>query len=277
MKANNLTISVPYMGCDKNCPYCVSKCTGSLEANSSAMLRNFPKVLSLARMSQVSSVLITGKGEPCLNIGSVLDWTHKFKEFPVELQTNGIWLSKNPDMVAELSSNGMNVIALSIDTLRTDQSKLAKAIHDAGMLLRICFNVTNDKHLRRANQKGVIVPFDDIFYLARMWGADQLTLRKIVAPNYKKETDQSKWIKENCNTDVYNRLQTRMMLMCEEQGHFLRRLPYGAEVWDLHGTAVSYSNYCIQDNNNTEDIRSLIFQEDGHVYTSWNSEASKLF
>lgn len=277
MKANNLTISIPNKGCDKNCPYCVSQCTGLMKTDERMLFRNFPKVLNLARMSQVSSVLLTGKGEPCLNFDSVLDFTHKFKEFPLELQTNGIWLSKNLDKCNVLSSTGMNVIALSIDTLRTDHSKLARAIHEAGMLLRICYNVTNDKHLRRANQSGVIVPFKDILYLARVWGADQLTLRKITIPNHTEETEQSKWIKDNCDDTLWGRLRLEMSQMIAKDGHHLRDLPYGAKVYDLQGVAISYSDYCIQDDNNTEDIRSLIFQEDGHVYTSWNSEASKLF
>lgn len=277
MKANNLTISIPNKGCDKNCPYCVSQCTGLMESNEQLMLWNSPKVLNLARMSQVSSVLLTGKGEPCLNFDSVLDFTHKFKEFPLELQTNGIWLSKNLNRCQTLSSTGMNVIALSIDTLRTDHSKLARAIHDAGMLLRVCFNVTNDKHLRRAHQSRVIVPFEDILHVTRVWGADQLTLRKITIPNHTDKTKQSNWINENCEEALWARLRYEMAQMLSKDGHHLRSLPYGAQVYDLHGVAVSYSDYCIQDGNNTEDIRSLIFQEDGHLYTSWNSDASKLF
>jgi hypothetical protein len=241
------------------------------------MLHNFPKVLNLARMSQVSSILITGKGEPCLNIGSVLDFTHKFKEFPVELQTNGIWLSKNLTHVEELATTGMNVIAVSIDNLRGNLEKLSESIHRAGMLLRVCFNVTNDEHLRRDNQTGVIVPFRDILYYSRLSGADQLTLRKIVAPNHTEQTDQSEWIKVNCDPVVYLRLVNEMKSACRTVGHHLRSLPYGAEVYDLNGISVSYSDYCIQDDNNTEDIRSLIFQEDGHVYSSWNSKASCIF
>jgi MoaA/NifB/PqqE/SkfB family radical SAM enzyme len=232
----------------------------------------------MARMSQVSSVLITGKGEPCLNIGSVLDFTHKFREFPVELQTNGIWLSKNLAHVEELATTGMNVIAVSVDHLRTNYEDLSKAIHKAGMLFRVCFNIINNGHLRREHQlSDTIVPFADLLYLARIWGADQLTLRKIVAPNHTKETSQSKWIAENCDPLVYIRLVNEMKEMCQERGHHLRSLPYGAEVFDLNGVAVSYSDYCVQDDNNTEDIRSLILQEDGHVYTSWNSTASTLF
>lgn len=281
MRANNLTISIPNMGCDKNCPYCVSQCTGLMEPKPALMRRNYPKVLNMARMAQVSSVLITGKGEPCLNFtGSVgvLGFTEKFNEFPVELQTNGIWLEKNLDQCSKLADAGMNVIAVSVDNLRHEYLPLSHAIHDAGMLFRMCFNVTNENHLLREGQaKGTVVPFADVLFYAQMSGADQLTLRKITAPNYTGETAQSKWIEENCDDQTYNRLLLELKGMCDKEGHHLRTLPYGAKVYDLQGIAVSYSDYCIQDSNNSDDIRSLIFQEDGHLYTSWNSNASKLF
>jgi hypothetical protein len=282
MKANNLTISVPNMGCNKNCPYCVSKCTGAMKSDSSLMLRNFQKILNLSRMSQVSSVLITGKGEPCLNMGSVLDFTHKFKEFPLELQTNGFFLGENLGFILELAQTGMNVIAISVDNLdpdferRPDLKLLSESIHKAGMLMRVCFNITSETYLRRRTcPEGI--SFEDILYMAKLWGTDQFTLRKIVAPNNTEETLQSKWIAHNCDPSFYARLVNEMKRKCQEEGHHIRSLPYGAEVFDLQGISVSYSDYCIQDDNNTEDIRSLIFQEDGHVYSSWSSRASCLF
>jgi hypothetical protein len=58
----------------------------------------------------------------------------------------------------------------------------------------------------------------------------------------------------------------------------LRVLPEtGIEVYDIMGMSVCFSDYCIQQENRMEDIRSLIFHQDGHVYTSWDSPASILF
>ncbi len=57
----------------------------------------------------------------------------------------------------------------------------------------------------------------------------------------------------------------------------LRRLPYGAAVYDLDGVAVSHFDYCVQDDHGPDDIRSQIFAEDGHLYMAWNSPASVLF
>ena len=90
MRAQNLTICVPYQGCDKNCPYCISKMTGYISSWHWPMMeRNIPKVRKLAEASQISSVLITGKGEPMLAESYVRKMIAAFKDFPVELQTNG--------------------------------------------------------------------------------------------------------------------------------------------------------------------------------------------
>lgn len=272
MRANNLTISVPYEGCDKACPYCVSKCTGFVKKDRDLMLRNVPKVLTMARLGQVSSVMITGKGEPCLNINDVLLFCDKFREFPLELQTNGIYLSENQYMIGTLANNGMNVIAVSADEFGgTPIELMSKEIHKHGMLLRMTFNVTNNTYA------GGEVTFQRLLDYCIKHGVDQLTVRNIVAPNYVEETAQTKWIKEKVDHDLYMKIMMEMDKTCKESGHRIRILPQGSVVYDIKGVSISYSNYCIQDENDTDDIRSLIFQEDGHMYTSWNSNASKLF
>ena len=235
------------------------------------MLSNLPKVQTMARLGQVSSVMLTGKGEPCLNFKDVLLFCDHFREFPLEIQTNGIWLSNHILEVPVLQEHGMNVIAISVDDSGSAPiEKLSKAIHDWGMLLRMTFNVTNGHKFRELS-------FQSLLEYCLKWGVDQLTLRKIIAPNYTEETEQTEWIKENIDSLLYPRLIGELKTACIKNGHHIRALPYGAEIYDIQGIAVSYSNYCIQDDNDTEDIRSLIFMENGHVYTSWNSEASKLF
>jgi hypothetical protein len=275
MRANNLTISIPNKGCDKNppCPYCVSKCTGVVKEKRDLMLRNIPKVLTMARLGQVSSVMLTGKGEPCLNFNDVLMFCEHFREFPLEIQTNGIWLSRHilTGEVPVLAGQGMNVVAISADEFgSTPIEVLSKAIHDTGMLLRMTFNVTNAHKFRE-------LTFQSLLDYCIKWDVDQLTIRKIVAPNYTEETEQTEWIKDNVDLLLYPRLMDELKTACKKSGHHIRSLPFGAEVYDVQGVSVSYSNYCIQDDNDMEDIRSLIFLEDGHMYSSWNSKASVLF
>jgi len=271
MRANNLTISIPSKGCDKNppCPYCVSKITGGVETNLALMERNIKKVLLLAKISQVSSVLLTGKGEPFLS-SYLLSFIDIFKEFSVEVQTNGIWLNKNLGEIKNLYDMGLNVIAISVDNITSDYVKIiAEEAHKYGIVVRVTFNITN--------MLPTDINFLKLIDLCKNWSVNQMTLRNITTPNHTEETDQSKWIKKNVDPEMYNRLIKEFKEGCREKGFLVRSLPYGAMVYDYFGLSVSYSDYCIQDKNNSEDIRSLIFQEDGHLYTSWNSKASILF
>jgi len=278
MRAQNLTISMPYMGCDKNCPYCVSKITGGIQTNRDLMFRNANKTLNFARAAQVTSVMLTGKGEPFLNYGDVLHFTRMFSEFPMEIQTNGLWLSQRLSdyTMRNLYEAGMNVIAVSIDNPHIAQcakvGDIVREAHKYGMLVRVTFNVT-----KLLNCEEYPATFESLISICHNWGVNQMTCRNIVSPNHTEETKQSKWIKEFVDVGMYDRIRDQMDKACKSKGFLVRVLPHGSKVYDYEGIAVSYSDYCIQDSNNTDDIRSLIYQEDGHLYTSWNSNASILF
>lgn len=272
MRAQNLTISIPYKGCDKrpSCPYCVSAITGGVESNVGLMHRNMMKVKTLATAAQVSSVLLTGKGEPFLNFYEVLNFSYFFRDFPLEIQTNGIWLGKHLGKeFEELYQNGMNVIAISVDNpaLQGDSVKaISEAAHKLGMVVRVTFNVTN--------ALGRFGTSDGLLGLCKKWSVDQMTLRNIVSPNNVKETKQTKWIEKNIDPEKYENLKNSLS---GGAWPLIRTLQFGTPVYNRDGIAVSFSDYCIQDGNNNEDIRSLIYLEDGHMYTSWNSKASILF
>jgi hypothetical protein len=242
MRAQSLSVCIPNEGCDKNCPYCVSKITGYEKGNYSLMMSNLPKVRTLAKTALVSSVLFTSKGECFVNYNKVLLFIKEFRDYWTEIQTNGLWLSKNLDRIPELQQTGLNVVAVSVDDLgdieqsSTMKSNLFDTIRACGMVSRITFNITDKLHMKDKGPKDL--SFRDLIYVCKSLGVHQMTLRNIVTPNY---------------------------------------TAAGAKVYDYDGIAVSYSDYCIQDYNDGDDIRSLIFQEDGHVYTSWNSKASILF
>lgn len=273
MRAQNLTISVPPGGpvCDKNCPYCVSRMTGYVETDLHLMHKNLPKVQTLARAAQVTGVLFTGKGEPTLNRSALMELLEAFNYYPCELQTNGKSLSGDLGYIHDLADYGMNVIAVSIDTLDQFASyhDMFAKIKKEGMLSRVTINVT----VRIPKE----VRFDDLISVCNENGVDQLMLRQIVIPNYvDRNSKTAQWIEEYVDPDQYSRLFAEMKTGVHNQGRFLRQLHFGPEVWDYRGVSISYSDYCVQDSNMGEDIRSLIFLEDGHLYTSWNSPASAI-
>ena len=271
MRAANLTISIPYKGCDKNCPYCVSKMTGSVKTNTPLMMRNINKVKTLARAAQVTNVLFTGKGEPCLNWLQLVDYIDEFKEFPCELQTNGIILNNNINLVDALQHYGLDVVALSIDKLEqfSEYKNLFKRIQDVGMTSRVTLNVTN--------MIPEVTTFRDVVVQCLAYGVDQLLLRNIVIPNNVPKSKYTMWIRDNTNPAQYDTMVDEMREELAKHGTFIRSTEFGMLIYDYMGISVTTSDYCIQDNSQNIDIRSLIFLDDGHLYTSWNSKASRLF
>jgi hypothetical protein len=245
--------------------------TGYTETNLRLMYKNTEKVKTLAQNAQVTGVLLTGKGEPTLNRTELMRLLNEFSYYPIELQTNGINLSCDFQYLEDLADYGLNVLAVSIDNLGQFISyyELFTRSKELGMLTRATINITNwiSKEMT----------FDGLIGFCRSGNVDQLMLRQIVVPNYvKADSATAKWINENVDPEQYVRLFDEMKAACTLHGRFLRQLHFGPSVYAYRGVSVSYSDYCIQDSNVGEDIRSLIFLEDGHLYTSWNSTASAI-
>lgn len=271
MRAANLTISIPYLGCDKNCPYCISRITGFPKPNTGKLKRNINKVKTLARAAQVTNVLITGKGEPTLNWNFLLDIVEKFQDWPVELQTNGLLLNKHLDKVNTLAIHGLDVVAISIDKIEqfTDFKELFKRIHNLGMTIRVTLNVT--KMIPRT------ATFNYLISICKQHKIDQFLLRNIVAPTHAQVSEYTKWIEENTSPEQYDKLVGEMNMCLEKFGMFLRETEFGMKIYDYRGVSITKSDYCIQDSSNGNNIRSLILLDDGHLYTNWYSKASRLF
>jgi pyruvate-formate lyase-activating enzyme len=61
-----------------------------------------------------------------------------------------------------------------------------------------------------------------------------------------------------------------------ENGQVVRVLPHGATVYDVGGQNLNYSN-CLTRDTRPDEVRSLIFFPDGHLYTNWDLSGSVLF
>lgn len=274
MIAGNVAVCVPNKGCDKNCPYCVSRMTGKTASDPMLIKMHIRKVKKLADAAQVFSILLTGKGEPLCDIEMTEYLIRAFSEYSVELQTNGIILAKEYSLLEHFHVLGLNTVAISVDDLSDFNPDLLNAIHQNGMITRITFNITNKLHMDGYSYQDL--SFHNLIDICKTAHVDQMTIRNIVVPNNTVRTKETKWIEDNVDSSIYRNIEEQMIKSCEKDGQLIMQLPYGALVYDYKGIAVSYSRYCIQDHNKGDDIRSLIFQENGHVHTSWNSDASKL-
>ncbi len=274
MRAQNLAVSIPPGKplCDKNCEYCVSRMTGYMKTNRGLIASNLPKVKELAHVGQVTSVLFTGKGEPTLNESDLFWLMEEFKHLPLGLQTNGLKLSKDFSLLERLAAAGLNTLAVSIDDLEqfVNYYEMFARSKELGLLTRVTLNITNKLPEN--------ISFKWLVEVCRNNFVDQLMLRNVVVPNnVPLDIPTAKWISKNVDPTMYPRLQAELKKTCEKKGMLLRKLSFGSLVYDYRGVSVTYSDYCVQDDNDGEDIRSLIFMEDGHCYTSWNSKASILF
>lgn len=277
MKATNLTVCVPYKGCDKKCPYCISEITPRVES-SEDMFRSANKVRNFAHMARVNSVLITSKGEPMLNPTHIELALYEFAEWPLELQTNGLKLSKDPDQLGFLSRSKLNTLAISIDSkkyLFDDDTfgVLVEAANKWDLVTRLTINASKDMDITA----------ELLLERCKELGVNQVTLRKLSYPNGAPSSNpQVRWIEENTKGCYESFVRGFTAMDLKE----IRRLPNLAvsadelsksSVYDCQGISLVMSDYCIQEFSNPDDIRSLIFHEDGHLYTSWDSPASILF
>ncbi len=279
MKANNLTISIPYRGCDRNCPYCVSKMTGYITADEYAFSRNLKKVKMVADTCGITSLLITGKGEPFLNTGAIDEVITTFRNYPVEVQTNGhrllSWFhsDKNKFLLRCRYSPGINVFAVSLDRAESLQRcrDMFRYLDEAGAVIRVTMNAST--WLKDTSFE----TFIDHCLDARI---RQFSIRKLTIPNFVDNSDRedyrktAQWINDHASGLEYDRLIEEFLAGSYEK---LRELNFGASIYDVRGISFTHFDYCIQDSSTGEDIRSLIYQEDGHLYTSWNSRASIIF
>lgn len=277
MKANNLSICVPSLrddifSCNKNCPYCVSKMTGvgKGQVAGDRFWRNIIKTKKMAVLSQVNSVILTGKSEPLMNMEAVELICKNFYGFPLEVQTNGILLNeKNLNLLEDW---GVDTIAVSVDSHHQLQAMgpTFKQMHDMGFNVRMTVNLV-DAFLLTVDFNS----FESFIEYCKENKVDQLSFRKITIPHQAIDTVESKktqdWITENIDSDKADEFlkDFQQSLINSDKANFVQALPFGARVYMYDGVSCTSFNYCIQDTNNWDDIRSLIYYEDGHLATTW--------
>jgi len=273
MKANNLTFSIPQAACTKDCPYCISKMTFAPDSDINMFHRNLVKAKNFAMSADIGSVLISSKGEPMNNQRTTRDIIKLFSPFTaVELQTNGSALVRNLNLLNILYADGLDTLALSIDKLE-DFDFLHIVLVEAqrlGLIVRITV-VLSDRFSE--------VSFNDIMMKCHLYGVKQLTFRKLTKPSVisanLKSAETAEWVVKHGKG--YDHIIDRINDYAQVPSRLIRKLPFGMSVYDINGIGVTAIDYCIQESNNNDDIRSLIYHQDGHMYTSWDKPGSILF
>ena len=286
MKANSMSICIPSLRddiffCNKNCPYCVSRMTGNGkgQVEGDRFENNLKKARTMAIASGVNSIVLTGKTEPTLNLGAISIVCDVFRDFPIEIQTNGILLDEH--MLNSFEDWGIDTIAVSIDSYSqlVGMKSTLELISGMGFNSRITVNLT-DRVLYDMDYG----TFEDTLKLVKTIGINQLSFRRITIPNYAIDTPESietqKWIKNNVDQDKATEFLKGYTDYLEnsKDSHFLYNLAFGAKLYMVDGISCTHFEYCIQDDHSEEDIRSLIYYEDGHLSSTWyGSNHGRLF
>jgi organic radical activating enzyme len=282
VKFGTMSIVVGGPACNASCPFCVSKQTGMNGLDKEGNLSRLGNAAMLARQGGVSTVLLTGKGEPTLypdEITRILshNLNHRFDvpftllrdTFPlIELQTNGLNMlePETQTRVAIWKQLGLTTICLSVVHWESEMnqkiytpnkeypelSKTINSLHELGFSVRLsCIGL--DGYIDTPSR------FLSFVHAAKHWGVEQFTWRPVYGsnPNYYMPKEGVEKIKA----------------YCDEMGTLLLEMGHGALVYDLHGQNVCLTN-CLTETTNTEEIRQLIYFPDGHLRYSWQYEGA---
>ncbi len=284
MRIHTLTAIVGTTACNAHCPYCVSRMTpaAGVERRPRAINeRNFRIACRFAVRSGVSTLLLTGKGEPTLfpkQIAQFTAWGHQHFPF-IELQTNGIRFLEDDldDDLRAWYDNGMTLISLSIahpDVERNaeifrpghpgDFWAVSDKLRQLGFSVRINCTLV----------KGYVDDFRTFAVLVdgcRARGIEQLTVREVARPEHSEDPEVAGYVDAHQVAGLGREFQAAFKK--REDVTQLLELPHGAIVYDWAGQNVCLGN-CLTETRNPEDIRQLIFFPDGHLRYSWQYEGA---
>ena len=285
LQAGDLTIAVPYFGCNKNCPYCVSQMTGNF-SNHNSFYKNLRKAKKVADAYNAFTVMITGKGEPTysLSYGHTLQILDEFSEYITELQTNGLELLSNKQnlIINDLKRCELNVLAISVDSI-SDIKRFSEVLETTkynGMANRITFNLSLCSIEDENIMNGTLSKLDFIKELINTClenNVDQLTLKRLSIPYGKEHTKQGRWIQNNAMGEDYDKIASHFKHFVRNDGTYIRKLNHGPLVYDLFGLSTVIDDECIQEKSKPNNLRSLIYLQDAHMYTHWGHSGSIIF
>lgn len=288
MKIQTFSIVVGTAACNAHCPFCVSKMTGKELSLKETPInwRNFEKACQLAKRNKVSTVLITGKGEPTLFPEQVTKFLKQMKkfEFPlIEIQTNALVFGKEfqkyKKYLKTWYNNGLTTIAISIVDYRAEKNKqiytknsdyidlvkTIKSLHKMGFSIRLCCMMA----------KGFIDNVEKLKKLidfSRKNKVEQLTIRTIATPKKAEDSEIYKWTKKH---SISKKNTNKIKTFLEKNANKLMTLDHGAIVYDYLGQNICNSD-CLTIKPKTSELRQLIFFPDGHLRYDWQYKGAIL-
>lgn len=284
MRIQTFSIVAGSEACNARCPYCVSKMTpsnGVSMKEPEVNWRNFRIAARFAMQHDVSTAMITSKGEPTLFSRQISRYLRELQRFGfpfVELQTNGIALDDK--FINKWYELGLTTLAVSIvhyDAEKNrqiylphrksyiDLPKLIDDLHKKKFSVRLACTMLNGF----IDSPGEL---EKLILYARDNGVEQLTIRPVNKPEKARDLRAYDWatahsLEPGQLKDIEDYLK--------KNGTLLMDLPHGAQVYDVGGQNVCLTNSLTRDTN-PDKIRQLIFFPDGHLRYDWEQKGAVL-
>lgn len=295
MKIGTFSIVAGTAVCNARCDFCVSKMTppaGVEVALPEVNWRNFAKACRLAAAHNVTTILITGKGEPTLYPERITEYLEHIDSDPgfraafpiIELQTNAIpfgqrW-SRYESHLRRWYDLGLTTIAISVvshdpelnrqtylphlDSYPDLPATLAR-LHEIGFSTRLSVVMTRDV----CDSVPAVLSLVDF---ARAHQVTQLTFRPVARPS--RSQDEGAYHATGARMLSADSLRS-IANYFELNAQKLMTLPHDAVVFDLDGQNVCLTD-CLSIRPETDDLRQLIFFPDGHLRYDWQYEGAVL-
>jgi len=295
LEIQTLSIVVP-AGCPNSCKFCVSRLhnqseyINQIEKNKRfkhLYRRDYLARLGFARDNGCNTIVLTGSGEPVLNmefLEKVATWNREL-EHPfrwLELQTSGVTLNKEK---LKTLRNDMKVstISLSLSSIWSDEENaeynctpkkmkvaietLCRQIKDLDFNLRFSLNLTDFYNNRTP---------EEIFSRASTLQGNQLTFRVLYKSN-DVSSDRAKkinqWIdKHRCDPKMIEKIKDYI----HTHGRKLELLPFGAMRYSLQNISTVLDDDCMNIKAK-QTLKYLILRPDCKLYTKWDDPGSLLF
>lgn len=279
MKFHTMSLVAGNGACNADCVYCIGKKTvdmgGAVQGGINK--HRLKTACLLAERCGVTTVLITGKGEPTLYKHQIISYLEELNyRFPlVELQTNGYIddLTSTIPFIQETVRLGLTTVCISRASLDDDINKRFMNLDFPMKRLQVTIGICQawglSVRMNFVGCSGGIDTFDKLKECAR-WAKDigvaQVTWRPVHIPKGNPHLDYLK-LTASQEIDIYSNMICNAVT--------LLRLPHNGIVFDLEGQNVCLTN-CLTRNSDPEQIRQLIFYPNGELYYDWQYPGARI-
>lgn len=272
-----MSIVVGGQACNAFCPFCISKMTGlaDVQKKHEVNLPKLRKAIKLAQIGGVTTVLLTGKGEPTLYDEQINVFLKHLElaSFPfIELQTNGLRLAENPEMARLWAAQGLTTVIISVvhyeaaknqiiytpNKSYIDLPVLIKHLHSMGLIVRLNCTMIKD-FIDTIDETKRFLQF------CQDNQVDQVSLRPVTTPVGVDECKQY-LIANAAKHEIFGYLQKSYPK--------IMNLMHGAEVYDADGVSLCLTN-CLTESDGNE-LRQIIFYPNGKLTYSWQYQGATL-